>query len=174
MSAMTVRIGDRYAILLARMDRFAATYAFYVAHELGHIALGHLKHTEALVDQEIGSSSDEEEVAADRFAVEVLTGDRSFKVSFKGTRPTASELAERAGQAGPELGVDPGHIILNFAHTTGRWKTAQAALSKLFPDNEPAYKTTNRIAFAQLDLNEVPEDSRVYLTAVLGGRGRHA
>lgn len=42
MSAMSVRVGDRFAILLARDAVYPAPIAFHVAHELGHIFLGHL------------------------------------------------------------------------------------------------------------------------------------
>lgn len=42
MSAMSVRVGDRFAILLARDAVYPAPIAFHVAHELGHIFLGEL------------------------------------------------------------------------------------------------------------------------------------
>jgi len=53
MSAMSVRVGDRYAILLARDAVYPAPIAFYLAHELGHILLGHLAEGSAIVDMEI-------------------------------------------------------------------------------------------------------------------------
>src|SRR5690606_19629689 len=52
MCAMAVRVQDRFAILLAKESRFLPQVAYYVAHELGHIALGHLSSNPVMVDME--------------------------------------------------------------------------------------------------------------------------
>src|SRR5208282_5051994 len=71
MVAMSVRAGDRSAILLAKDSMYPAQVAFYLAHEIAHIALGHLSRETAIVDLELDrpnfASSDEEERDADEF-----------------------------------------------------------------------------------------------------------
>lgn len=63
--------GDRPVILLSHKSTHPAWLAFHLAHELGHLALGHVK-TGILIDDEINESDDVEEIAANRFAVELL------------------------------------------------------------------------------------------------------
>jgi hypothetical protein len=69
MAAMSVQVGERTAILLAKDSSYPAQIAFYLAHEIGHIALGHLSKETAIVDLEsdrLGlGGTDEEENAAD-------------------------------------------------------------------------------------------------------------
>ena len=50
MHAMVVRVRGRYAILLGRDATYPAPVAFTLAHELGHVLLGHLGDAPALVD----------------------------------------------------------------------------------------------------------------------------
>lgn len=52
MAAMTLRHGDRHAVLLAKDSMYPAHVAFYLAHELGHAALGHLQPGHLVVDLE--------------------------------------------------------------------------------------------------------------------------
>jgi hypothetical protein len=76
MCAMAVRVGHRYVVLLGKDAMYPATIAYYLAHEVGHAALGHLAHETAVVDLQDPlseeSSTDDEEVAADKFALELL------------------------------------------------------------------------------------------------------
>ena len=68
MAAMAVRIGLRSAVLLARDYIYPAHSAFYLAHELGHIALGHIDADGSIVDLDAdtlaSADSDPEEHAA--------------------------------------------------------------------------------------------------------------
>jgi hypothetical protein len=78
MNGMVVQLGDRFAILLARDANYPAPIAFYLAHELGHAALGHTRDHVAVVEfgdllTDQGESRDDEEKAADRYALELLT-----------------------------------------------------------------------------------------------------
>ena len=78
MEAITVRTGDRYVILMGRESKFPAQVAYILAHEIGHIVLGHVSGLIALLD--VGdplkiTNADDEEQNADRFTLEVLTGD---------------------------------------------------------------------------------------------------
>ncbi len=97
MAAMTVRVADRYAILLGKDSMYPAHIAFYLAHEMGHIAAGHLLEDRVIVDLEsdgIGSDEgDEDELSADGFALELLTGMPSPVILPSTQRYTARSLA---------------------------------------------------------------------------------
>ncbi len=64
--------------MLARDSEFPSYLAFYLAHELGHVSLGHLSANPVVVDfgdhNLLSPGEDAEEIAADRFALEVLDG----------------------------------------------------------------------------------------------------
>jgi len=82
MAAMAVRSGSRSAILLARDSVYPAQIAFHLAHEIAHIALGHLQTVSAIVDMEsdvIEPFGTDEESEADRFALLLLTGRTNHK-----------------------------------------------------------------------------------------------
>lgn len=159
-TAIAVRIGTQHAILVARESGFEAQYMFHVAHELGHIALGHLKDVSAIVDADPTDPDnkadelidDEEEVAADAYAQTLLTGTANFEVT-RASLPrtgTARELADVALRSAESLGVDPGHMIMCFGYTSGDWALAMAA-SRLLP-GQPAKPGTlvNKVLWDQL------------------------
>lgn len=145
-TAMAARVGQQHCILVARESGIPAQYMFHVAHELGHICLGHLKSANTIVDldpndpenAEESTEADDEELEADRFAQELLTGNPEFSVDRKpGTKGfgTAQELAQLSIQVGNWQAVDPGHIAMCFGSTTGEWSLAMAA-AKLIPDQD--------------------------------------
>lgn len=159
-TAMAVRIGAQHAILVARESGIPAQYMFHVAHELGHIALGHLKDISAILDADPDDPAnaqdhlidDDEEKAADAYAQAFLSGQESLTVSrdLAGKGGTAAELAERAKQLGADLMVDPGHVVMSFGFSTKEWPLAMAA-AKLIPgqDDTPA-SLVNRVLWDQL------------------------
>jgi hypothetical protein len=172
MAAMSVRLGGRYAILVARESPYSAQYMFHLAHELGHIMLGHLAESTAIVDAdrltaEAQADVDEEERAADAFAQELLTGQPEFRVEARGPKGTARELVANAMTVGQELRIDPGHVVLCFAFTTKRWQLAAKAL-KLLPHRvESIAHSVNRYLWQQLDAGRGDVDNLHYLRAVV-------
>ena len=179
-TAIAVRLGQRHAILVARESGFDAQYMFHVAHELGHIALGHLREAGAIVDADPLDPAnraddlidDEEEVAADAYAQALLTGEPSFNV-LDGQFTTAAhgsarELAELAQQSAPQLRVDPGHIVMCYGHSTQNWPRATAA-AKLLPQQPlTPGALVNRVLWSQLgtSLEASDEQAFAYLKAV--------
>lgn len=103
-------VNDRSAILLGKDSMYPAQIAFYLAHELGHIALSHLTADRVIVDLEQQTPSlaeqDVEETAADRFALELLTGDARPTVLPPEARYSARELARVALASAEELKVE--------------------------------------------------------------------
>lgn len=176
-AAMAVRIGQRFAILVARESGVAAQYAFHVAHELGHIALGHLNDATAIIDAEYYDESeesvdvlvDDEESSADVFAQTLLTGVPDFQViraqSSGAKRGTPSELLHQASLAGQKRGVDPAHVLLSFAYATNEWALATAAIHLLPRQSEAPSNLVNRVFWSQVGTPD-DEQSVSFLRAV--------
>jgi hypothetical protein len=176
MAAMTTSIGERAVIFTARRPLHPAQAAFFVAHELGHIAHGHVRGGRTIVEglsldpdsSTDDEPADEEEAQADAFAFELLTGDAGFSVSGTTARGTASELARRAIQAGTASQVDPGLIVLCFGRATGRWPQATAALKRLPDYSQDVEGVVNRALRSQLDHEMLSFEDVAYLEAVIG------
>jgi hypothetical protein len=170
---MTIRVKDRYAILLGKDADYPAPIAYYLAHEIGHLTLGHLRAQTAVVDLKdplLGDgSADADEVAADMFALELLTGRDKFVVDTKTRRFTARHLAETLLATAEGLRVEPGTLALSFGHSTGDWTKASAALRRIYATKHPVWREVNQIATKELDLTALPEDVASFLIAVLGG-----
>jgi Zn-dependent peptidase ImmA (M78 family) len=174
MAAMTARVGDRTAIFLAREADYPAPIAYYLAHELGHIAAGHTARVAALIDLDdplvAADSTDAEEREADRFGLQLLTGNPEFSVSTTQRSYTAQALAESALATGPQIRVEPGTLALCFGYTTSDWARATAALKVIYPAPHPVWQEVNRVASSQLDWSAVPDDSGAFLSTVMGQR----
>lgn len=174
MAAMAVGVGDRAAALLAKDSAYPAPIAFYLAHELGHIALGHVSAERFIVDLEDDepalAANDAEEQAADAFALELLTGEPEPRVVLApdSARATARELARIALEAGPELRIEPGVLALCFGYSTTDWRTAYGAVRLIYGERNPVWEYVNEVALAQLELGSVSIETADFVRAVLG------
>lgn len=176
MAAMATRVGGRGVVLLAKDAPYPPWVAFYLAHELGHLAHGHVADGRALIDFDQGEHGDEwapgedtEEAQADAWAMEVLTGmpNPEFTTSPDARRSAAS-LVRAATGAGAGLNIDPGTVALAFGYTTGDWRTANGALKIIFPGDLDLPAAINQLAADQLDLAAAGEETAEYLAGVLG------
>lgn len=177
-TAIAARLGERHAILVVRESGTEAQYMFHVAHELGHIALGHLKDSSVIVDADAEDPEndpeelidDDEEVAADAYAQGLLTGSTAFSVERMGMghAGSARELAQRAAETGSTLRIDPGHIVMSFGYSTGDWALAMAAAKLLPAQGERPGTLVNRVLWDQLAQagSDGIEQSRAFLEAV--------
>jgi hypothetical protein len=173
MCAMAVRVRDRYAILVAKESTFPSQIAYYVAHELGHIALGHLELSPAIVDLDdplnSPSDNDPEEEAADQYALRLLTGDSKPRILTEARRFSAASLAKTAQEAGPQLHIEPGLLALCFGHGTKRWDKVFAALKLIYPERRLVSAYINGIAFSQLSPGNLSDDAEEYLRNATSG-----
>ena len=171
MAAMAVAAGERRAVLLAKDSMYPPHIAFYLGHELAHIALEHIRADAAIVDMEADTlstdSADTEEVEADRFALELLTGRADLRLLPEGSY-NAPGLADLALRASTELHIEPGTLALCFGYSTGNWAVANSAMHFIYNEARPVWSEVNRVTMMQLDLNQLPTDSISYLAAVLG------
>lgn len=173
MSAMSVCIEDRYVIFLAKDGEYPAASAFHLAHELGHIFLGHLTAGQSIVDlggwDEPEDESDEEELAADAFALELLMGDPHPRFEIQGQGRNARELAAEARRVEAEYRIEAGMLALAYGHFTQNWETATASLRHIYPEAHPVWDAVNRIAQQNIAWAEIDDESESYLRAVMGG-----
>lgn len=175
MCAMSVKVDGRYAILIGRDAQYPAPIAYYVAHELGHIMLGHLDASSALVDfgdPLTADDNDDEELAADAYALELLTGNARPFVDAKVQHFSGRRLAETLLAAQEELQTEAGTLALCFGHTTGDWAKVGAAMKHIYDRPKPVWSEVNHIAAQSLNWGQVTDDFQAFLTAVMGGLRR--
>ncbi|MEQ1921607.1 MAG: ImmA/IrrE family metallo-endopeptidase [Pyrinomonadaceae bacterium] len=172
MAAMSVAVGSGNAILLSKDSQYPAQIAFYLAHEIAHICLHHLKENEVLVDYEPTNKNqdlDPEEVQADQFALELLTGHASPVVLPEGEGKGPRSLANAALNAAGDLAIEPGTLALCFGYSTGDWQTAIGSLRYIYDAPRPVWREVNQIARDQLSFSGVPLDNMTYVRNILGG-----
>lgn len=171
MTGMAVIVHDRPVIVVAENRMEGAWLSFVIAHELGHIASGHLADGEFMADDAIDmADSDELEQEANTFAVQLLTADDGLEFTLPRWRlPKAKQLAEQAKKVGGEIRVDPGVIVLNLAwhHSKNIWPLAGAALKEIEPDANTPQMLRSKMA-ENLDLDRLPDASVDFLLRVTG------
>jgi hypothetical protein len=171
MHAMVVGNAGRHAILLSRDARYPAITAFTLAHEIGHVALGHVRGADIIVDAEDparGADGDEEERAADRYALELLMGSAEPTISINFDTFNSAELADAALRAGPEYGIDPGTLALAVAYQRNAYPVAMAAMRFIYTNPSPVWLAVNRVASRHLRLDTAGDDGAEFLARVLG------
>jgi hypothetical protein len=179
MFSMAATTRTRFSILLGHESRYPAQVAYWLAHELGHIVLGHLSSSRAILDMDDPAKAgegDDEERAADEFAMQLLTGVPQLEITASLENFTARELAVAATEAAPGLAIDPGILALCIGHGSGRWRQVFGAL-KIMSGDAPTRRPSspqpkvgtliNQVAFRQLDWSSMSTDSIEYLQAVL-------
>lgn len=162
------RVHGRPVIVLCRKARCSAWLLFILAHELGHIVLCHITDGGALLDEHVDQASqDDEERQANAFALELLTGKTNCRIVPSGRWPNAHDLAQEARQLGRQRMIDPGHIVLNYAHTMGHsfFAVGNAALKLLEPRADAVRLVRAKLA-QDLDWSRLPEDSSEFLMRV--------
>lgn len=162
------RVHGRPVIVLCRHAKYSAWLLFILAHELGHLALGHVPEEGTLIDQGLDQDSiDVEEQQANTFANELLSGQAERRFVAAGRWPNAEGLAKWAQEFGRQSMIDPGYIVLNYAHSMGKsfFPVGQAALKLLAPHDDAVAKVRTQMA-GKLDWYRLPEDSSEFLMRV--------
>ena len=163
--AMAFNIGGRYAIVLMRNKKHQGWHLFDLAHELGHIMLGHLKPGDSVVDGEEFNHSSLEESEANTFALELLAGEPE---SVKLTVFTNAATLLRSCKAESErFHVHPQWLMISVGHNwePHRWGVVGKALNDGWPD-EDALKTIEDVLKDQLREREVTQTHRSIIEAL--------
>lgn len=171
MQAMVVKVAGRHAILLGRDAKYPAWVAFTLAHEIGHIMLGHIATSSAIVD--VGDSfgqaqGDAEENEADLYALELLLGTPHLVIEANVERFNATQLANAVLERGPALRIEPGTLALALANQRGLWPIVNAAMKQIYTDQKPVWEQVNKIAAIQLNFAAMSDDSVDYLERIMG------
>lgn len=142
---------------------------FDLAHELGHIALKHLVPGGCIIDQKIDADAeDEDERAANRFALELLTGNAECKIVPTGRNLNSNQLANAAARYGQDHNIDPTHVALNYGHSHGHWPVAINAVKQLVANSPADQELIKTKLFGYLDRNSMNEDDLEVLEKIVG------
>ena len=158
MDGMVVLLEERPVIIVASGWKQPAWHLFTIAHELGHLACGHLSTGEASVDRDLrkGPAGSIEEEGANTFATRLLAGTTAS--IEPGSARNAPQLAVAAASIGELRRINPGFVVLSYAWKHKAWPVGSAALNELYPDAEASgiYKHF----YSRLELDELVEDNR--------------
>lgn len=179
MAGMAVVAGERPVIVLSKKHKHEAWLSFICAHELGHIARGHVSEGEPLADEKLDLSSGnaKEEAEANAFAVALLTGGARFR--SEGFVLKAKQLADTARDVASEHGIAPGVIVLNYVWCLSRerdgsyYPLANAALNEIYPEAKDAQEIVRRKMNEHLPFGNLPEESAQFLRRLSGATDRH-
>lgn len=179
MDGAALLVGERPVIVIAKKKSSRAWLSFILAHEIGHIVLGHVRPGSSIVDislQEAStysaeSSQDGQEAEADAFALELMGG-RAVADEIAAWRDDASpvEIAVQARQGGQRLRIEAGHLILRHAFVTRRWPEAITALRFLSEDVDPEAALIGHLS-QHIELDRVAEDLQDLVAQVTGWKG---
>lgn len=168
MAGLAFEIEGRPVVVITQPKRHGY-YLFDLAHELGHITLRHVADNECIVDQKIDQESDDEdEQSANRFALELLTGDPDCTIRPVGRNLTGQQLATAADRFGNKHHVDPQHVVLNYGYATQHWGPANIALNELAGNSASDQDLTRRNLFENLDVERMGEDDLAALRTYCG------
>ena len=157
----------RPVIVLCKESQRPAWLVFILAHELGHIALGHVPKGGAVVDGNLeAASGEEEERQANEFASVLLTGKPGLGLSSHGPLK-AGELARAAQDFARRYRISPGVAALNWGFNTENWPVANGAV-KILEGTQNALEIIRRSAASGLDWDSLSEDTTEWLECMTG------
>lgn len=160
MAGLALKVYDRPAIVLTQ-GRSHGYMLFDLAHELGHIAKGHLNEAngECLVDRKIEqNSTDHKELEANQFAFGVITGQEGIQFVHEQHGLNASQLATGALETARLRRIDPTHVALNYCFGLRRWSLASSTLKILCNGSPSDQEVVKRMMIEGIDLSEIDED----------------
>ncbi|MCI5208938.1 MAG: hypothetical protein D3910_09110, partial [Candidatus Electrothrix sp. ATG2] len=178
MDAVVQKVDDRPVIAITKRSKFDSMLLFLLAHEMGHIYNNHIDDKKVIIDSKIREDSDHEsdiwfsdvEKEANQFALSVITGKEQGGFHSNGSWMKGTDLAAQALVIAKDISVDPGHIALNWAHTTIKsfngpasvWGIANNALKEI--NSSPDWKQQLKDLFlSNIDEMKGDEDQVEYL-----------
>ena len=175
MHAVVAHSRERPVIMLGRDALYPAPLAFTLAHELGHIMLGHLEPGGARIEMgEADTLADSPlEAEANRFALELLTGSERPIVETERKSFNAAMLASATLAASGLHRIEPGTLALVTGYQTGLWPQATAALEIIYDAPREAWHSINNLALDQLERGRRYTDT-AYLERLLGREDMNA
>lgn len=176
MDGAVISTSKRPVIIISKKRSSRAWLAFILAHEVGHIACGHLNKGGSIIDVslqeqatfEAESSVDKQEREADRYALDLLGGRAAdLVVSTWPSWISPVEIAVRAREARRELHVETGHLILRYAFQSKRWPQCMSAMNFLSEDTNADALMLSALT-DNLDLDLVADDLKDLVMQLTG------
>ncbi|MFJ5480865.1 ImmA/IrrE family metallo-endopeptidase [Pectobacterium carotovorum] len=170
MAGLALMSCGRPVIVLTQPHKYGFML-FDLAHELGHIAKGHLnsENGQCHIDEKIESASTNDiEKEANEFAFQVLSGKKSFNIGPSGGFLKGPQLADEAKKFGTKKGVDPTHIALNYGFSMGHWGVAINALKFLCHGRPTDQDFIKEMMKTGIDLENINEDDLNILESLIG------
>ncbi|MGX9732490.1 ImmA/IrrE family metallo-endopeptidase [Janthinobacterium aestuarii] len=176
MDGAVINTVHRPVIIISKKRTSRAWLAFILAHELGHIGCGHLLKSGSIIDVslqeqttfEAESSTDKQELEADRYALELLGGQAADDaVSGWSSWISPVEIAVRAREAHHAVHVESGHLILRYAFQSKRWSECMTAMNFLSEDANAEALMLSALA-DNLDLDLIADDLKDLVMQVTG------
>jgi Zn-dependent peptidase ImmA (M78 family) len=166
---MVTRCNGYPAIVSSLRDPSPSRLSFIIAHELGHIVLGHLEDGMTISEEEIGTVDlqDDEESAANEFAAELILG-QPDRVYYFPHYMTAERLAESAMEKSKRDRVDAGAIVWNYGWYKRSHFPASRKAAGLIEKNANAPQLINRYLSQAIDWESLSSDNQEYLSLALG------
>jgi hypothetical protein len=167
MDGAAMNIKGRPAIILSRNTTSKSWLSFILAHELGHIALGHIAEGTAIVDVKLtheatqlaDTDTDSQEEEANQFALTLLGGTLvPQEIDQWSPHLTSTEIALKSLEFQAAHHFPAGHIALRYGFKYKRWIDAQNALRFMPEDKDPEGALASLMK-TQIDFDKLAEDS---------------
>ena len=158
---IAANFGDRPVIVIGSAHKASSKLLFIVAHELGHIMLGHVKDGMLLDENLQKQERDDEENQADRFAIELLFGrTEPYKWDEK---LNFSQLKRMSQDFSKQERVAQGAVLLNYAYQKNDWKKVNGFLKTVEPELINAPAVINDFLKIYLASEHLSDDTSDYL-----------
>lgn len=159
---------DYPVIVLSSGKTQPVCLAFDLAHEMGHLALGHIKEG-ILIDDDIKQDSDDrEEIDSNQFAVKLLVN--SFDNSLGNKKfNNAQNLKNKIFQLlENDSTIDPSALALNYGWYNKKYFALSMKCVNLINAPKEGEKTINNFLEQHLNWDELSDDNADYLDQILG------
>jgi hypothetical protein len=168
MAGLAFETAGRPVIVLTQPNKYGFML-FDLAHELGHVSLGHVAGDRWVVDGKIDhDAEDEDEKSANRYALELLTASPDCRIVPAGRNLTGEQLATAAERYGRQNQVDPMHVALNYGYSTRHFPAAQIAVTQLAGGKPTDQQLATRALFDEIDEEALGADDLTVLQRYCG------
>jgi hypothetical protein len=178
MTGMALCIDGRPGIVLGFKNKQTSRQLFVLAHEIGHIACGHISLNGILVDESLNDvnetisdfsliKKDQQEKEADSFALKLIRGRVVNPLLEFNSNISSTELAANAIIKSKKLKVEPGHLIISYARLYGDWPKAGLAMNFL-QNQDKALDLLKEKFFLNSDLRKLSDEDRDFLISAQG------
>ncbi|MCS2172343.1 ImmA/IrrE family metallo-endopeptidase [Scandinavium sp. TWS1a] len=168
MAGLALRVAGRPVIVLTQVKPHGFML-FDLAHELGHIALGHLNDDNGgvFVDRKIeAGATNAVEAEANRFAFGVIGGREDLRIEPTRGFLTGPKLATAAQHYAEKHAIDPTHIALNYGHNLGHWGVAINALKIICAGQPTDQVLVRKLMMEGIDQDTINDDDLELLTTL--------